>query len=383
MDRSPSARDGILVHREIRDLLESGAVRASVPVRPEQIQPASLDLRLGEYAVRVRTGFLPENDTVERRLEDLSLYRFDLRAGGVLEKGQIVLVPLLEEVHLPERLRARANPKSSTGRLDLFTRIVADRASRFDELPEGTRGRLWVEVAPRSFPVRVRTGTSLNQIRFFRGESSLDDAGVRALYERTPLLYGDDGRPLPADAVRFDGDGGIFLRIRLRGEGPVGFRAKPFSGIVDLSATGAHDPSDFWEPVFAPRRSLIVEPEAFYILASSERVVVPPDHAAEMLPYDVGIGELRTNYAGFFDNGFGWNRTPKPGTRAILEVRAHDVPFLVEDEQVFFRLKYFRTTETPDVLYGQAEARSSYADQDLTLSKHFRPFPSGVPSARL
>jgi len=379
----PRDSDGILVHREIRALIEAGSIRAIPSVRGDQLQPASLDLRLGEHAVRVRTGFLPENAEIERKLEDLALYRFDLRSGGVLEKGQIYLIPLAEEISLPEGVRARVNPKSSTGRLDLFTRIVLDRASRFDDLAPGASGRLWVEVAPRSFPVRVRTGTCLNQIRFFRGECALDDAEVRALYGRAPLLYDDRGRPLPAESVRFDGEGGIFLRIRLRGEGPVGFRAKPFSGIVDLDAVGAHDPADFWEPVFAPRASLIVEPEAFYIFASRERVVVPPDHAAEMLPYDVGIGELRTNYAGFFDNGFGWNRGSNPGTRAILEVRAHDVPFLVEDGQVFFRLNYFRTTETPSVLYGDAEAGSSYADQDLALSKHFRPFPSGPASATL
>ncbi|HET6202281.1 MAG TPA: 2'-deoxycytidine 5'-triphosphate deaminase [Planctomycetota bacterium] len=373
MARAATGTEGILVHGEILDLVERGALKGRQPIAPAQVQPASLDLRLGEYAVRVRTGFLPETTTVEERLRDLEVYRFDLRAGGVLERGQIYLVPLLEELALPADVRARTNPKSTTGRLDIFTRVVTDRNGRFDELPQGFRGRLWIEVAPRSFPVRVRTGISLNQVRFSRGEDAIEEASVRELHARSPLVWGEKG-PLPASEVRFDREGGVFLRIRLRGEGPIGFRAKRFSGIVDLEKVGAHDPADFWEAVAAPRGTLIVEPEEFYIFSSLEKVAVPADHAAEMLAYDVGIGELRTNYAGFFDNGFGYGRGERRGTRAILEVRAHDVPFLVEDGQVIFRLKYFRTTGVPSVLYGDAAAGSRYMDQDLALAKQFRPF---------
>ncbi len=373
MPGATTARDGILTHEEILELLERGALKGRQPTLPAQVQPASLDLRLGEYAVRVRTGFLPEATTVEEKLADLGLYRFDLKSGGVLERGQIYLVPLLEELALPSGVRARTNPKSTTGRLDIFTRVVTDRNGRFDEVPPGFRGRLWIEVAPRSFPIRVRTGVCLNQIRFSRGEAALDDAAVRDLHRRTPLVFGEGGA-LPASEVRFDGEGGVFLRIRLRSDEAVGYRAKRFSGIVDLEKVGVLDPSDFWEPVTAPKGALIVEPEEFYIFSSLEKVAVPPDHAAEMLAYDVGIGELRTNYAGFFDNGFGHGRGERSGTRAILEVRAHDVPFLVEDGQVIFRLKYFRTTGVPSVLYGDSAAGSRYADQDLALAKQFRAF---------
>ena len=363
-------RSGILPVQKIAEFIRRGAIRSRRPILRTQLQPASLDLRLGEEAYRVRTGFLPEETEVESRLRESVLYEFDLRKGGILEKGQIYLIPLQEELRLPRSVQGRSNPKSSTGRLDIFTRVVTDRNPRFDDVPAGYRGPLYLEIAPRSFPVRVRTGQALNQIRFFRGRASLTDGELRALYRRTPLLW-HDRRAVPLSRVRTDGEGGIFLRIRLRAKGPVGYRAKAFSGIIDVGDAGTHRPEDFWEPVRAPNGRLIIEPEEFYIFASRERIVVPPDHAAEMLAYDVGIGELRTNYAGFFDNGFGWGKRP-PGTRAVLEVRAHDVPFQIEDGQVFFRLSYFRTMGVPEFLYGDPKAGSSYQEQDLTLAKQFQ-----------
>jgi dCTP deaminase len=366
---------GILVDREIRALWNEGRLRASTGLEPGQVQPASLDLRLGRVAHRIRAGFLPEEESVADRLGELTLDTLDLTSGAVLEPGGIFLIPLLEELEIPEDLSARSNPKSSTGRLDLFTRVLIDRNARFDDVPAGYRGPLFIEVAPRSFPVRVRTGDRLTQQRFFRGACALTDAEARALAAREPLAFDESGSPLTPSKLLFDGDGGIVFRLKLSGDGPVGYRARRYTSVVDLDKVGHHDPAEFWDPVYSKRGAIVVEPEAFYIFASKERIRVPRGHAAEMLPIDVGVGELRTNYAGFFDPGFGGLDAKGPGTPAILEVRPHDVPFLVEDGQVFFRLRFFRCTGEPDDSYGSPGSGSHYGNQRLALAKQFRPPP--------
>ena len=362
---------GILVYQQIRALIESGALTSTPAIAPTQIQPSSLDLRLSTRGFRVRSGFLPENVRVADRLEEMSLYEFDLTDGAVLEKGHCYIIPLLERIAKPLPHLIRANPKSSTGRLDLFTRLLADRCGRFETVPPGYTGPMYLEIVPRSFPVKVRTGLSLCQIRFSEGAAALTDDELRAEHQRSPLLFDDRGEPLPIEKLRIDR--GLMMGIALRRDrdiqGPIGYVAKRYTGIVDMANEGAHDADAFFEPIAEPRAGrLIVEPEEFYIFASKERIRIPRHLAAEMVAYDVGIGELRTNYAGFFDNGFGGER----GTRAVLEVRPHDVPFLLEDGQVFFKLDFFRTQEEPEVAYGDRRLSSHYQGQALKLSKHFR-----------
>lgn len=363
---------GILIDKEIQQLIAGGAIRSSVPFEPGQIQPSSLDLRLGAEGHRIRAGFLPEKESVRERLEELEIDTFDLRNGAVLEPGGIYLIPLLEEFALDAAVSARSNPKSTTGRLDLFTRVLIDRNARFDDVPAGYRGPLYIEVAPRSFPVRARLGDRLTQQRFFAGECVLHDAELRALAARETLAFTEAGVAIPPENLLFDGDGGIVFRLKLSGNGPVGFRARRYTHVVDLARIAGHDPAEFWDPVFAKKGAIIVEPEQFYIFASKERVRVPAGYAAEMLPIDVGVGELRTNYAGFFDPGFGTSGDDQRGTHAILEVRPHDVPFLVEDGQVFFRLRFFRCTGSPTTLYGEAGSGSHYGRQTLALAKQFK-----------
>ena len=369
-----SAR-GILVDRELATLL-GGALRAAPgapPIRREDLQPASLDLRLGPIAHRIRAGFLPETSTIEERLRELSTSSVSLEgAGGVLERGLVYLVPLEEELALPADLAARFNPRSSTGRTDLFTRVLVPGSPRFDEAPPGFHGRPWLEVAPLSFPVRLKRGDRLCQVRLARGASALTHDELLARYRATPLCFAGE-RPLAAEELVFDAEGGLCLRLGLAGRDPCGWRAALSTDVVEFAAHGAHAASDFWEPVHARRGRCVLEPGRFYIFASSERLRIPPDLAAEMLPIDVGIGELRNNYAGFFDSGFGWDERRPGGTPAVLEVRAHDVPFLVEDGQPFFRLKFFATTGRPDKLYGQGRAGVSYGRQDLTLARAFLP----------
>ena len=368
----------LLVDRELEALLGTavrGAPGAAAPTRA-QVSPASLDLRLSGEAWRIRAGFLPGVESIENRLSELALGRLSLEgAGAVLERGCAYLVALEEELWLPPDLRGRFNPRSSTGRCDIFTRVLCEGHARFDEAPAGYRGRIWIEIAPLSFPVRLKRGDRLAQLRLARGEPALAAGELRALHERTPICFDARGtRALSSGEVRIDEQGGLALSIGLAGRDPAGWRAGAHTDVVEFAREGAHAVHDFWEPVHARDGRSILEPGSFYVFASKERIRVPAHLAAEMTCYDVGIGELRTNYAGFFDNGFGWRENGAGaaplGTPAVFEVRAHDVPFLVEDGQVCCRLRFFRTAGRPDRVYGEGRPQS-YQDQDLTLARCF------------
>jgi dCTP deaminase len=356
------------------------ALLSQVPIdAARQLQPSSLDVRLGARVHQLRAGFLPEHARVEERLDQLSVQTFELTGEGlVLQRGVIYLVELEEHLALPSDVLARFNPRSSTGRLDLFCRVLAPGHPRFDEAPPGYRGRVWIEIVPLSFPVRVRRGDRLAQVRLQRGDPALSRDELRAVYERTPLCFVGE-RPVPIEDVRFDESGALELRVGLSGREPFGWRAALNTSAIEFAGEGVHDGLEFFEPLHSGARSgCVLDPGRFYIFASRERLRVPPDLCAEMLPVDVGFGELRNNYAGFFDNGFGWSedaagRPTGTGTPAVLEVRAHDVPFLVEDGQIFFRLRYYRTTARPRALYGRNRAGgASYQGQDLTLARPLR-----------
>ena len=355
---------GILPAQAIERLIASGAIALERPAAPDQIQPASLDLRLGTKVHRVRASFLPgPGRHVAERLEELTLHTIDISGGAVLETGCVYIAPLMESLALPGDVAASTNPKSSTGRLDVFTRVIADGARAFDAAPAGYSGPLFAEISPRTFPVLVRPGSRLSQLRLRRGEPRLDDAELAALQSRARLVD-DDG---------VDVKGGVAVTVDLMGdgEGLVGWRAKRHTGVVDMDAPGAHAVDDFWEPIRAGRTGLVLDPGQFYILASREAVQVPPDHAAEMTPFDPLVGEFRVHYAGFFDPGFGHSEAGGAGARAVLEVRSHEVPFILEHGQTVGRLVYERMLERPKTLYGELKT-SNYQGQKLKLSKHFR-----------
>jgi dCTP deaminase len=367
------ARGSILTDAEIESLL-GGAIRpapGAPPIGPEQLQPASLDLRLARLAWRVRAGFLPGRASIEERLAELSTSQLSLEGdGAVLERGLTYLVALEEELELPPELTARFNPRSSTGRCDLFTRVLAAGHPRFDEAPGGFRGRLWLEIAPLSFPVKLKRGDRLAQMRLARGRAELDARELAEHWQRQPLAYHGQ-RALAPDEVGLAADGSVALSIGLEGRSPCAWRAAHATQVVRFAAEGQHDALDYFEPLQARGGRLVLEPGSFYLLASRERILVPPELAAEMLPVDVGIGELRNNYAGFFDPGFGCAAAGEPpGTTAVLEVRAHDLPFLIEDGQVLCRLSFFRTERRPRRLYG--DGRVSYRRQGLALARPFR-----------
>lgn len=357
---------GILPARAIADYCAKGQIRLEAPLDPDQIQPASLDLRLGQWACRVRASFLPgKRFTVAERLKELELHRMPLGDGAVLETGCVYIVPLRESLSLPKGVTAAANPKSSTGRLDIFTRVITDHAQEFDTVPEGYDGPLYAEISPRTFPALVRTGSRLSQIRFRAGASLATDTLIRELHARDALISSGD----------VNIDNGLALSVDLSSfakDGPVGFRAKRHAGLVDVDRKDALEVSDFWEPIWR-RGSLVLDPDQFYILASKEAVRVPPAFAAEMVPFNPLVGEFRVHYAGFFDPGFGHSAGNGEGARAVLEVRSHEVPFILEDGQIIGRLVYEPLTQAPEQVYGQGIG-SNYQRQGLKLSKHFKPF---------
>lgn len=364
---------GVLPSQTIRSLIADGAIRADTPVEEGQIQPASLDLRLGDTAWRVRASFLPGHTaTVADRLDDFAMHRIDLREGAVLETGCVYLVPLQEHLALPSTVSAAANAKSSTGRLDLFTRLIADHAAEFDRLDAGYTGPLYAEISPRTFSVLARTGVRLNQIRFRTGDTGYDPETLVTLHEEHRLVT-VEGEPVSMDAAA--AEGGVGFSVDLRGKddgGPVGFRAKRHSALIDLDRIGAYPVDEFWDTLHTDRHGrLILDPGAFYILASREAVHVPPSTAAEMVPYSALVGEFRVHYAGFFDPGFGHAAAGGSGARGVLEVRCHETPFALEHGQVVGRLLYEPMQAEPDILYGGGAMKSNYQGQGLKLSKHF------------
>ena len=352
---------GVLPSQTLRTMIETGAIALDRPLTAGQVQPASLDLRLGTRGWRVRASFLPgAGRGVEERLADFSMHEIDLSPGAVLEKGCVYLVPLQESLALPPDVSAVANAKSSTGRLDLFTRLITDRGVEFDRIEPGYSGPLYAEISPRSFSVLVRPGARLNQVRFSAGNARLSDDALRALHAAETLV---NTPPVISQGLGFSVD--------LSGKGVVGYRAKPHTGLIDLDRLNHYDPADFWEEVTAPDNHIILDPGAFYILVSREAVHVPPQTAAEMAPYVAMVGEFRVHYAGFFDPGFGHAAAGGAGARGVLEVRCHEAPFVLEHGQTVGRLVYERMTEVPDILYG-ADLKSNYQGQGLKLSKHFK-----------
>ncbi|WIV51865.1 2'-deoxycytidine 5'-triphosphate deaminase [Marivivens sp. LCG002] len=354
---------GVLSSQEIRGLIASAALTATPEIIDAQIQPASLDLRLGTVAYRVRASFLAgEGRTVAERIAEFEMHRVDLTKGAVLEKGCVYVVPLMESLALPHGIQAVANAKSSTGRLDLLTRTITDGGVEFDRIAPGYNGPLYAEICPRSFSVLVRPGMRLNQIRFRLGGAALSDEELRTLHAETPLVNGtaviDDGLGFSVDLAPSQGT-------------LVGYRAKPHTGVIDLDLIGHYDPADFWEEVHSSDGRIILDPGAFYILVSREAVTIPPAYAAEMAPYLAMVGEFRVHYAGFFDPGFGHADAGGQGSRGVLEVRCHEAPFVLEHGQVVGRLVYEKMSHIPETLYGR-EIKSNYQGQGLKLSKHFK-----------
>ncbi|MCY4511719.1 MAG: 2'-deoxycytidine 5'-triphosphate deaminase [Acidobacteria bacterium] len=367
----PAVSTGVLPYQRIRALVRDGRITAAEPVADDQVQPASLDLRLGAVAYRLQASFLSgRHSTVARKLDALSMAELDLSSPTVLEKGCVYLAPLLESLRLPRGVSAKANPKSTTGRLDVFTRLITDYGSEFERVPDGYSGPLFAEIVPRTFSVIVQRGVRLSQLRFVRGKPPPTDSLLERLDEADNLVYLEDDGPAVADIQK-----GVRLSVSLRGRDAadvVGYRGRKNAPLVDLRRVGHYDPSAFWDEIRdLPDDRLILNPGDFYILGSRERVVVPPDCAAEMVPFDPTVGEFRIHYAGFFDPGFGYGDESDKGTRVVLEVRAHEVPFVIEHGQVVGRVVYSRLLEVPEKIYG-ASIGSSYQRQGLALSKQFR-----------
>ena len=378
---------GILPSQKIKEMLDSKEIKTMLmPFDHDQVQPASIDLRLGDCAYPVDTSFLPGKgmkvlDKLKQLDDRFANFKIDLSKGAVLEKGRVYVIPLLESISLRSDVAAFANPKSSTGRLDILTRLIADEATSFDQVNEGYKGELFIEVAPRSFSIVVKTGTRLNQLRFRRTRG--EEAKPISAAEWKKLL--DDGQIVDSSDhetnARSIKTGILPFTVDLKGSGKdgeiIGYRSKKHVKRIDLERRD-YDPLDFWEPIcFHKSSSLILDPDEFYILMTKEAIAVPPEYAAEMLPYDTRAGEFRVHYAGFFDPGFGWsaNATKAGSSRGVLEVRSHEVPFLLEHGQTVGWLRYERMAERPELLYGQ-DINSNYQGQSLKLAKQFKQLQS-------
>ncbi|MDH3639034.1 MAG: 2'-deoxycytidine 5'-triphosphate deaminase [Gammaproteobacteria bacterium] len=370
MDRAEErTKMGVLPSQALVRLIHGGAIKAAEPIGDEQIQPASLDLRLGAKAYRVRASFLPgKNATVMQRVKKFAMHEINIEHGAVLEKDCVYIVPLMESLQLPGDCTAVGNPKSSTGRLDIFTRIITDRGNQFDRIRTGYSGPLYAEIAPRTFSILVRKGSRLSQLRVRRGRPAHSDEEHKRLQEEhriidAPLTDEDITNGVPISVDLHGGDGSRLI----------GYRAKSHAGLIDVDKKAHYAVTDFWEPVYSHNGSgLILDPGEFYILASKEAVRIPVGYAAEMIAYDTLVGEFRVHYAGFFDPGFGDPEAGGDGARAVLEVRSFEVPFVIEHGQIVGRLIYEPLTATPEKIYGQ-DLKSHYQRQGLQLSKHFTP----------
>ena len=373
---------GVLSSQEILELINKNVITSENGIEKDLIQPASIDLRLGIKAWRVPASFLPgKGNKVSSRLKDLAMHEFSLIDGAVLECGCVYIVKLLENVSLTDNLTGIANPKSSTGRLDVFTRLIVDGTMEFEEVPAGYQGPLYAEISPRTFSVLVRTGSRLNQLRLRRGQSFTSDKEMEILQEHVGLVRNQDNINLP-DKIK----NGVPLSVDLVGEnGLIGYKARKHSMLIDIDKPNHYKRELFWEKITVEdllyrggdyqnkknQGSLILSPDAFYILASKEYVSVPSKYAAEMRAYDTKVGEFRAHYAGFFDPGFGLTELGASKTKAVLEVRSHDVPFLIEQDQTVCRLVYEPMANVPSILYGEAGSSNNYQAQGLKLAKHF------------
>jgi dCTP deaminase len=374
----PAGREGVLPNQYLSAAIAEGVIHAGgFEIPADNVQPASLDLRLGEMAYSIQCSFLPAGQPVERRVSDLIIDKLSLQGDGVvLEINRPYLIPLKEGLALPPEMRGKANPKSSTGRADVFTRVITDHSYRFDEISPGYQGPLYLEVVPLSFPIRVKEGLSLNQLRLSVGRAALTDDEVRAAHDDQPILF-LGGKAVPAERLALSD--GLFLGLNLKGDaqGRVGHRARSSAPLLDMTRVGVSDPETFWESVRHEEgeKRIILEPKKFYLLMSNEAVTIPPSLAAEMTAYDPTSGELRTHYAGFFDPGFGFDPAGRFfGSTAALEVRAHDVPFMIEHGQRVCKLTFERMLDEPTELYGSGIG-SNYQQQTETLGKHFKVAP--------
>ena len=366
-------KGGILPTKWLKRAVQDGIIVSEYTIPDQNYQPASLDLRLGDKAYVLQSSFLPYAGPVEDKLPYLAIAEMDIRDGAILEKNRPYLIPLLENLRLPSGIRGKTNPKSSTGRLDIFTRVITDASPRFDDIADGYHGRMFLEVFSRSFTVRVKTGLSLNQIRLFKGDPICELGHLRSAHERDSILFTKTRQPAQSSEIDEGNSIGFSVNL-LATSGFVGYRAKKNSSLLDLSLTNCYQPRDFWEPVFADKgHNLILEPEEFYLVSSIESVSIPPQLAAEMTAYETAKGELRTHYAGFFDPGFGFGENGRlGGIQPVLEVRAHDVPFMVSPGQTVCTLAFEQMLEAPDQWYGP-KVGSSYQEAGRILSKHFSP----------
>ena len=378
-------KNGILNRDHIAQAINKGYITSKDKIDDKQIQPASLDLRLGHRGFRLKASFLPgPKGKVEPKAKSLSLHSFELKDAMMLEANCTYLIELAESLALPKNISAIANPKSSTGRIDVFVRLITDYGHYFDSAQAGYHGKLWLEITPRSFGIIIHPHSLLAQLRLRRGRPAFDNYRLNDLHKRQSLAFvkhdsaqsykgqAHKGRSWQ-DEMALNINNGLLLSVDLLGrDGLCGYRAKSYTPMIDIDRVNHYAIDDFWDEMTPPKNGrLILEPDRFYILASREAVRIPPSHSAQMVAFDSQIGEFRAHYAGFFDPGFGF--ACDGGAHAVLEIRSRETAFFLEDGQTIGRLIFERLLEPLGQTQSHYDQLSSahYQGQGLALSKHF------------
>ena len=352
----------------------SPLITADTALCDDQIQMASIDLSLKGPVYGMRASGLPRRgETVRSRIDASAKtgYTFNLTGEDkLLSRRQTYIIPLNEGLKLPPGFAARFSPKSSTGRVDVLARILADGIPHFDSVPaEGYRGPLYLEVTPLSCDILLRSGQSLMQMRLRQGDSLVSANDLVTLQAEKGIVWGKDGKPIAPEKLSL-AEHGLYMHVDLDRD-IVGFMARdPILAELSFAKSDFYDPYDFWEPITRPKGgSIVLNPGRFYLLATKERVKVPSNICGDIAAYDASTGEFRTHYAGFFDPGFGGSKPEERGTVGVMEVRGREIPFELQDNQPVCRMDFQWLDEVPNRLYG---AGNNYTGEQPSLGKFFR-----------
>jgi len=350
---------GPLVYEDYLSLYNKKKIQ-SLYFKKSQIQPSSIDLSLSDECYEIKTSFLSPDSKVRDKLNKIYSKKINLKTSKIFKKNKTYIVRLNETLHLNNSISGHCNPKSSTGRLNIFCRTILDYCDEYEKIPKNYNGEIFLEITTRSFDIKISKGDKLNQMRLRKKTNNyLNDKDLKKINKRNALIFTNKKNII---------ENGLRISVDLSNDNKIcAYVAKKTSLNINFSKISFYEIKKFWKPLKPVNNSLIIEKNKFYILKSREKIRIPSNLAGEMIPYDTGIGDFRAHYAGFFDPGFG---DPK-GSYAVLEVKTNELPFILEDGQTIARIKYEKLNKKTFLVYGSI-INSNYQNQKLALSKHFK-----------
>ena len=353
---------GSLVHEDYNDLFKDNNINCN-KYTSSQIQPSSLDLTLSEECYEIEASFLSPNHNIRDKLNNIINKKIDLNEVYIFKKNITYIVRLNEKLNLKNDIFGKCNPKSSTGRLDIFCRAILNFSDEYEKIPLNYNGEIFLEITPRSFNIALIKGDSLNQMRLiYQNHDYVDDESLHNFHNIDPIIFDEFGNTNVADI-----SSGLKISVDLKKINKTSaYIAKDNAPVLHYDKINSHKVADFWDTIKTKDDYLIIKPGKFYILKSKQKIRIPKTMAGEMKPYDTGIGDFRVHYAGFFDPGFG----DPFGSYAVLEVKTNEVPFILNDGQVIAKIQYEKLNKETKVVYG-SNIKSNYQNQELALSKHF------------